>query len=72
MAPRNKESTETIEISEPLDVIDSLTVVYDQFSDAVEGVAPLTITAHQALRVMKVMEASFRSVEENIAVNTDI
>ncbi len=72
MAPRSKESTETITISEPLDVVDSLTVVYDQFADAVEGKAPLTITAEQAMRVMKVMEAAFESEATGNAINTDI
>ena len=72
MAPRSEKSTETIEISEPMDVVDGLCVVYDQFSDAVEGKAPLTIRPEQALRVMKVMEAAFESAEKNIAVNTDV
>ena len=72
MAPRNANSTETITISEPTDVVDDLTVVYDQFLDAVEGKAPLTIKAEQALRVMKVMEAAFQSAEEAAAVKTCI
>ncbi|MBP3360481.1 MAG: Gfo/Idh/MocA family oxidoreductase [Clostridia bacterium] len=72
MAPRNENSTETITISEPLDVIDDLTVVYDQFIDAVEGKAELTIKPEQAMRVMKVMEAAFESDEKGIAVQTQI
>ncbi len=72
MAPRNKNSTETIEISEPLDVVDHLSVVYDQFIDAIEGKAELTITAEQAMRVMKVMEASFESDEKNEVIKTNI
>jgi len=72
MAPRNENSTENIELSEPLDVTDSLTVVYDQLIDAVEGVKPLTITAEQALRVMKVMEASFLSAKTGDCIKTDI
>lgn len=72
MAPRNPNSTETIEISEPTDVVDDLTVVYDQFVDAVEGKAPLTITPQQAMRVMKVMEAAFTSHETQTAVKTNI
>lgn len=72
MAPRNENSTETITISEPLDVVDDLTVVYDQFIDAVEGKAELTIKPEQALRVMKVMEAAFESDEKGIAVKTMI
>ena len=72
MAPRNENSTETISISEPEDVVDSLTVVYDQFIDAVEGKAELTIKPEQALRVMKVMEAAFASDEKAQAIQTNI
>ena len=72
MAPRNENSTETITISEPTDVVDDVTVVYDQFIDAVEGKAELTIKPEQALRVMKVMEAAFESDEKGIAVQTEI
>lgn len=72
MAPRNENSTETITISEPEDVVDSLTVVYDQFIDAVEGKAELTIKPEQALRVMKVMEAAFVSDEKEQAIQTNI
>ena len=68
MAPRRKDTLEEVTLSEPLDVVDSITVVYDQFIDAIEGKAPLTITSAQALRVMKVMEAAFESAEEGIAV----
>ncbi|MDD4688839.1 MAG: Gfo/Idh/MocA family oxidoreductase [Eubacteriales bacterium] len=72
MAPRSKESIETMIISEPLDVVDDLTVVYNQFADAIEGIAPLTITPQQALRVMRVMEASFESAQTGMAIATDI
>jgi predicted dehydrogenase len=72
MAPRNERSVETIEISEPLDVVDSITVPYDQFIDAIEGKAELTIKPEQALRVMKVMEASFESWEKKEAIKTNI
>ena len=72
MAPRSEKSTETITISEPLDVVDNLTVVYNQLLDAVEGKAELTIKPEQALRVLKVMEAAFESYEKNITVKTNI
>lgn len=72
MAPRNEKSTETIAISEPLDVVDHLSVVYDQFIDAVEGKAELTIKPEQALRVMRVMEAAFASDQRGEAIHTDI
>jgi len=72
MAPRSEKSTETIELSLPTDVLDSISVVYDQFLDAVEGKGELTITTDQAMRVMKVMEASFLSAEENRSVDVCI
>lgn len=72
MAPRNPNSTETITLSEPTDVVDNLTVVYNQLLDCVEGKADLTIKPEQALRVMKVMEASRLSHETAQAIKTDI
>ncbi len=72
MAPRNPETVETIELSEPTDVIDNLDVVYNQFVDAIEGKAELTIKPEQTLRVVKVMEACFKSDETNQALNVEI
>ena len=72
MAPRNERSVETIELSEPTDVIDNLTVPYEQLIDAIEGKRELTIKPEQALRVMKVMEAAFESWEKKEAIKTDI
>lgn len=72
MAPRNKNSTEEIILSEPTDVLDSLTVVYDGFIDAIEGKAALKITHEQALRVLKVMDAAFISHETGAAVQVNI
>ncbi len=72
MAPRNAKSTEVITLSEPLDVIDNLRPVYNQFCDAIEGKAPLTIKPEQALRVMRVMEAAFKSSETYSVVKTNI
>ncbi len=72
MAPRSKKSTETIELSEPTDVINDLTLVYEQFIDKIEGKTELTITAEEALRVMKVMEAAFESWEKKEAIKTNI
>lgn len=63
MAPRDPNTVETIELHEPDDVTDNLDVVYDQLTDAIDGKAELTIKPEQALRVMKVMEAAFRSAE---------
>lgn len=61
MAPRSEGSTEVIEITAPEDVTDNLQPVYWQLFDAMDGIAPLTITNEQVLRVMKVMEAAFAS-----------
>lgn len=72
MAPRNEISTETIDLSIPEDVVDNLTVVYNQFTDAIEGKAELTIKPEQALRVMRVMEAAFMSVENKKSISVEI
>ncbi len=72
MAPRSQKSTETIELSKPEDDVDGISVVYDQFLDAVEGKAELTVTPAQAMRVMKVMEAAFLSAEETRSVDVRI
>lgn len=72
MAPRRQDTLEEIVLSEPIDVVDTITVVYDQFIDAIEGIAPLTITSAQALRVMRVMEAAFDSAESACALVTEI
>ncbi len=72
MAPRSEHTVETIELSEPEDVVDDLTVVYDQFIDAIEGKAELIIKPEEALRVMKVMEAAFESAEKNEVIKVKI
>lgn len=72
MAPRSPETVETIELSEPLDVVDNLDVVYNQLVDAIEGKAPLTIKPEQVLRVMRVMEAAFESNEKGTALAVEI
>lgn len=72
MAPRNENSTETIKLSLPEHLKDNVTIVYDQLIDAIEGKAPLTINTQQAMRVMKVMEAAFKSVENKKAMDVEI
>ena len=72
MAPRNDNCTETIPLSLPEGVTDDVTVVYDQFTDAIEGKAELTITPQQALRVMYVMEAAFQSAKEHKSIDVSI
>lgn len=71
MAPRRPESVEHIKLSRPDDVEDGLQVVYRQLTGAIEG-GELTIKPEQALRVMKVMEASFESAQKDITVKTNI
>lgn len=71
MSKRNENTIETIPLSAPTDVIDSLTPVYQQFIKAIEG-EELYIKPEECLRVLKVMEAAFESAEKNIAINTDI
>jgi len=72
MTPRNTNSTEEIILTEPMDVVDNLTVVYDGLIDAIDGVAPLKITPEQAMRVIKVMEAAFVSNETSSVINVEI
>lgn len=71
MAPRRPESVERIKLSEPMDIEDGIHVVYEQLTGAIEG-KDLTITAEQALRVMKVMEAAFLSHQTNSSIATNI
>lgn len=72
MAPRDESTVETIILSAPEDVEDNLDAVYIQLQNAIDGTAELTIKPEQALRVVKVMEAAFKSAETNTAVNTEI
>ena len=72
MAPRSPESVEEIPIHAPTDVEDNLNPTYYQLVDAIEGKAELTIKPEKALRVMRVMEAAFRSSETGEAIKTEI
>ena len=72
MAPRDPETVDTIPVSAPTDVEDNLNPTYRQLVDAIEGKAELTIKPEQALRVVKVMEASFESAKTKNAINTEI
>ena len=73
MAPRNENSTETIEIrDENTEPYNDMIPVYNQFMDAIEGKAPPKIQPEEALRIMKVMEAAFESHENQTAVHTCI
>ncbi len=72
MAPRSEDSIETIPLSAPEDVIDNVSESFYQFVDAIEGKAPLKITPEQALRVMRVMEAAFKSSETGDTIKEEI
>lgn len=71
MAPRDPSTVEVITLSEPLDVVDNLDPVYEQMVEAIEG-GELKIKPEQALRVVKVMEAAFKSHETGEAIKTNI
>ncbi len=71
MAKRNENTIETIPLTAPIDVVDSLTPIYEQFIKAIEG-GELYIKPEECLRVLKVMEAAFISAENDTAVKTDI
>ena len=60
MAPRDPSTVKEIELFEPQGIEDNLDPTYRQLVDAIEG-APLKILPEQALRVVRVMEAAFRS-----------
>lgn len=72
MAPRDESTVEIIPITAPTDVVDDLTSVYNPLVAKLDGEGELTITAEQALRVIKVMEASFKSSETGEAIQTNI
>lgn len=72
MAPRSKDSTEELVISQSIELFDDLIVVYEQFISAIEGKAELTITAEQALRVMKVIDAAFLSQRTGNEIRVNI
>lgn len=69
MAPRPKESLVEAALPEvTTDVVDFMR----NFLDAVEGKAKQIVTPQQSLRVMKVIDAAFKSSAEGICVKTKI
>jgi len=74
MAPRDESSVESIDISIPSLEFDyqELCTVYKQMVNAIEFKEPLTITPHQCLRVIKVIEAAFLSAEKMETISTSI
>lgn len=71
MAPRDPSTIKEIELFEPQGIEDNLDPTYRQLVDAIEG-APLKILPEQALRVVRVMEAAFKSAETGSAIKTEI
>ena len=71
MAPRDPSTVREITLSEPEGIEDNLDPTYRQLVDAIEG-APLKILPEQALRVVRVMEAAFKSAESGDAIHTSI
>ena len=72
MAARDPSTVHVTELEAPTDITDNLDPTYEQLVAAIEGKAPLKITAEQALRVVKIMEAAFASAEKNQVIHTDI
>ncbi|MBQ7039421.1 MAG: gfo/Idh/MocA family oxidoreductase, partial [Clostridia bacterium] len=72
MAPRDESTVETIRISAPSDVVDDLTSIYNPLVAKLDGEGEVAVTPEQALRVIKVMEASFKSAETGMAIQTEI
>jgi len=70
MSARDAKTLETIELDAVEDAGSGkgLAAVYNQFFDAVEGKAKLTITPQQALRVLHIMEAAFESSDTNAVI----
>lgn len=69
MAPRDEVTTDTYEIERPhSDVHD----FYRNFCAAIEGKEEQLIKHDEVMRVMKVMEASFKSVEQDAVLACDI
>ncbi len=69
MAPRDEVTTDTYELEKPLsDVHD----YYRNFVKAVAGEAPQLVTHQQMMRVLRVIEAAFSSVETGQTITCEI
>ena len=71
MAPRDPSTVKVTELTEPEGIKDNLDPVYEQLVDAIEG-AELKIKPEQSLRVVKVMEAAFKSHETKQVIHLDV
>lgn len=72
MLPRDDGSAETVTLSPPEGLVDNLDPVYEQFINAIDGKAELTITPAQLLRSMKVIDAAFLSAQSGCNIKTFI
>ena len=72
MLPMQPSENKTVDICATDDIVDNFLAVYDQFIDAAEGKAELTIKPEQALRVMQVIDAAFESDKTGKAIDTSI
>lgn len=70
MAPRGEEST--IELDLPKIVTNVCKDYYENFVSAIEGRQELIVKHNEVMRVMKIMEAAFRSEIENSSIRVDI
>jgi len=69
MAPRDEITTDTFQVDRPAsDVHD----YYRNIVKAIDGEATQLVTHTEMMKVMRVMEASFKSVEEGQYIKVDI
>lgn len=70
MAPRTDKST--VEHNLPHIECDEWVEYYGNYVNAIEGKEDLLVKPEQAMRVMRVMEAAFKSEKQNRSVNVNI
>ncbi len=69
MAPRAKSTIEEISLVEP---DNDYTLSYQNLIAAIEGREEILVHPHEALRVMKIMEAAFASHEKGCSISVDL
>jgi predicted dehydrogenase len=69
MAPRRKDTVEEIKLAEP---DTDYAKTYHNLIDCIEGKGQILVKPEEAMRVMKVMEASFLSHETGKAIEVNI
>ena len=68
MAPRDEVTTDTFELDRPQSDVHDF---YRNFCAAMEGKAEQTVTHEQMIRVLRIIEAAFRSVETGAPVKVE-